>query len=38
MEGPRVVEHLQSIQPAALYNEAYAEYVQKLPARNISLD
>ncbi len=38
MEGPRVMEHLQSIQPAALYNEAYAEYVQKLPARNISLD
>ncbi len=38
MEGREAVEHLQGIQPAALYNEAYLDYVKNLPARNISLD
>jgi len=38
MEGKKAVEHLQSLQPAALYNETYADYVMNLPARNISLD
>ena len=38
MDGRKVVEHLQHIQPAALYNVTYAEYVQNLPTRNISLE
>ncbi len=35
MDGRQAVEHLQNIQPAALYNENFADYIRELPARNI---
>lgn len=31
--GPQALDHLRSLQPGALYNDAFAEHVRRLPAR-----
>jgi protein-tyrosine phosphatase len=36
MEGQQAVAHLRALQPAALYNPTYAEFVARLPASPVS--
>jgi protein-tyrosine phosphatase len=38
MTGTAAVEHLQEIQPAALYNETFAAFVRGLPARRVRVE
>ncbi len=38
MTGEAALCHVQSLRPGALYNEAFAEHVRKLPARRVRLE
>jgi len=38
MTGEAALGHVQSLRPGALYNEAFAEHVRRLPARRVRLE
>lgn len=38
MSGEEAVRRLQSVQPAALYNDAFAKYAASLPARRVRIE
>jgi hypothetical protein len=38
MSGADAVRRLQTVQPAALYNDTFAKYAESLPARRVRVE